>query len=278
MPTKAAIQRARDRLAVAFWGDETSGGLNAVRNLIHEALETAPTEPPPPPPVDPSPPPKPVHDSFGGTYTGHDLAFDLYDNGYCGPHSQHAFLAPKPGQVQLYSFVAPLSEGEQPQVMIDDGEHEQVLSMHEVRALFNDGDEGMAWVAFMEALAHYLYIAVYTPTGGDTLPDGTRFVALGLGHIDPTSVTRGGVKTGGVICRGGMSGLEALAQWEPSHTHLTVYRTGQLSPNGDYDGVWAARYFGFDPLVVPVPGPTEYLSGQFFRGRVRTDWERSCGT
>jgi hypothetical protein len=234
--------------------------LQSVSTLAGRAL--ALVEPPPVPvpvpvPVPPTPKP-PTTDSFGGSYGyGHDPAFDLYPNGEDGPHFGTPLYCPVDGTVERYSIMVGANGWLQMTRHGDNG----------VGIVLNDAD-WFAHYSTRQALiaASPMFIAVMTPNA-PVVVNGQRIVRFWFGHVQDGFAT-GQRKAKELLALTGNSGLASLPG-EASHVHCAASSTGALSPNGDLPGILMAKWLGFNPRITRVPGPSDYATGKFFRGKLR---------
>lgn len=238
------------RLLDADW---PAGTIETADAALDAALGGLPPPPPPPPP-----PPAKVQ-GFGGTYdASHGYAFDWYPNGENGPHYDYEVLCPVDGTVEKYAITV--------------GASGQIHLQHHIPYT-----RGLKLLEPPDFLAHYaaradmiaaspMYIAVFTPTQPVTI-DGQRVVRVWYGHVQngfPTGRRQKGDRL--ALC--GNSGIASLPG-EASHIHCCASGTGNLTPNGDLPGILAVKLLGRNPRVDYVPGPQQYMTGQWFRGKRR---------
>lgn len=226
----------------------------------------------PPPPVDPPVEPPPT--GLGGvavSYSGHAPARDLY-LGYTdeqikwGRHDSLPIHAPVAGTVTRYAIGTPLSDA-------------TALGLEYTANLFALAD---GWVCSLpvdqlHALGQTMYIAVLVY---DT-PIQTSYGLVRAdwaGHVR-SNVKTGRVASGEVYAEVGASGIQFEQAGVPharaAHIHAAASSTGQLSPNGDVNGMAFAEVRGWKPLTWlgdVGPGPQDYLSGQFCAGRKLADF------
>jgi hypothetical protein len=203
-------------------------------------------------------------DSFGGTYgPEHGLAFDLYPNGEDGPHKGYVFKCPAAGKVSRYSF-GPGPLGSLRCYAETDGYVSVAMDVgYLAGALLNDEQ----WDA-IQTLGTYMHIAVLQY---DVPQDGVR--AIWIGHVRDGFVT-GHREKGQDFCVCWNSGVE-FPGCDASHGHVCGTSSGVLSPNGDVPGEPVARQLGFNPRVGYVPGPQQYATGNWDKGKPkasRTSW------
>ncbi len=283
MPTKQDIYDLLDEVhrivtdaQDSGWSDApTQSALGSIKDycnqigaLVHELA----VDPTPAPPPDPPPAPMTIL-GYYGTYSGHGLAEDCYlgftpEQASWGPHHGIDVLAPKPGRVEVYQFGTPLQLP-----LAADPEY---AANH--AALF-DG-----WTCIAPSFprsaglivgAQTMFVGVYIPDGGITLDDGSHAVSLGFGHIRG-DVAVGRVDTGQRMFTSHDSGIRFENNGitaRAAHIHLTIFRTGALSPNGDVDGRLALRALGWEcQRLGSVPGPSDYMGGGWLAGRPKRDW------
>jgi hypothetical protein len=208
-------------------------------------------------------PEPPTTDSFGGTYGGseHGLAFDHYPGGEDGPHYGTAYHCPAAGIVSRYSF--------------GPGPLDVQKEVGGTVRVFSQADAASTVAAMLApqqldaitALGTMMHIAVLTFDQSQQTPGGALARAIWIGHVQDGFPT-GRRAAGNLFAVCGRSGIE-FAGCDASHGHLCGTATGQLSPNGDIPGVEVARLLGFNPRVTTVPGPQEYMTGQYDRGKPR---------
>jgi hypothetical protein len=102
--------------------------------------------------------------------------------------------------------------------------------------------------------------------------------ALWFGHVAP-DVKTGRVEKGDTFARSFDSGIRFENNGVPlaraAHDHTCASTTGQLSPNGDVDGLAAAEVMGWTPVIFlgnGGPGPSQYQAGAYTAGRLRSDF------
>jgi hypothetical protein len=258
--TKAIYQQSMAKIM-----DRDIGPIKDVADQIEELLGKAEG------PVDPPPPPPTQYDSFGGSYPGHDPAFDHYPNGESGPHGGHIYRCPVAGTVERYSFATPLQG--KAWVIIHQTQSVGRVATWEVDA--HSTETNGEWVplvteaeqAIMRTLGTQMHIAVFRPAQPLTLENGQQCRALWIGHVAAGFAT--GQRAKGdpfAVCAN--SGVE-FPTCDASHGHVCGSADGGLSPNGNVPGLLVARALGYRPRVTQVPGPNEYASGGWDRGKRR---------
>jgi hypothetical protein len=101
--------------------------------------------------------------------------------------------------------------------------------------------------------------------------------AMWFGHVHP-NVRIGPVAEGDQFGESYDSGIRFEDAGYPnaraSHNHACASATGQLSPNGDMDGLAACEAMGWlvDYLGPIGPGPNHYMTNQYTAGRARSDF------
>jgi hypothetical protein len=105
--------------------------------------------------------------------------------------------------------------------------------------------------------------------------------AIWFGHVKP-GVKTGRVAAGETFGYSYDSGIRFENNGVPnaraSHVHACASATGQLSPNGDVDGLVAAELMGWTPITwvgSNGPGPQQYQSGAYCAGRPLADFRNS---
>jgi hypothetical protein len=263
MEAQRIVDRVRftDRDLGGYVPEQAWSDLGAVSDYIAQ-VRAMPLVAPPAPTPDPPTPKPPTTDSFGGTYdASHGYAFDLYPNGEDGPHYGVPLVCPVDGTVERYSIMV--------------GASGKLEYRHEYGQ--DPGAVTNVLPALPDFLAHYadrqdliaaspMFIAVMTPTSPVVI-NGQRLVRFWFGHVQDGFAT-GPRKAGDRLAYCGNSGIASLPG-EASHVHCCASTTGTLSPNGDAPGELAARWLGFNPRVTYVPGPQQYATGQWFRGKKR---------
>lgn len=257
-PRKGELRRIRTAYAGAF---------NRLADVYY-------AEPGPEPEPDPAPQPAPaaVLSGFGGTYSGHGLARDCYlgtdpEMVAWGPHHGIDLLAPAPGRVELYQFGTPLAGA-----AASDREYQQ---RH--HALF----DGWVCSAQRDVMmggrlfgAQTMFVAVYWPDDPRRVGNGQVYRAAGAGHCR-SDVPVGRVNAGDRWATTWDSGVRFEGQGlqvRAAHVHLTGF-TGQLSPNGDIDGLLVAEDLGLQVRNVGIiAGPNDYLAGSWIAGRPKREW------
>lgn len=255
-------------------------------------------EPPPPPAPGPapSPPPAPAPTvrAFAVSYAGHDPARDVYpgldpDQVEWGPHHGIPLVAPAAGTVQAYQFPTPLAVYQ----AMDPAAR---LVARQLFAAWRCFAPALAeactvqsapvpvsdqwWVCSDQAVQPYqtMYVAVYVPDAPIALGGGAPLRLLLFGHVRP-DIRTGAVQRGDVFATVWDSGIHFEAQGIPAraaHVHCAASTTGQVSANGDVDGLLAAAALGWTvQWRGQGPGPNEYLSGQWAAGRLRVEFERA---
>jgi hypothetical protein len=246
--------------------------LGQARDLLGSGPGPKPGPGPEPPPG-PGPEPSPGTDSFGGSYgPEHDPAFDLYPNGEEGPHRGHVFRCPTRGRVEKYSVISPLGSGPDAPLRVwwepGDGTGRE-LPAAEQRGVVYDLEQERA----LRLLGTQLHIAVFWPEQPLPLPDGRTLRVLWIGHVR-SDVPVGPREAGDPLAVCWNSGIEFAVvnprtgqPIDASHGHVAGSATGRLSPNGDVPGLWVAQLLGYRPRVTRVPGPADYASGRWDRGK-----------
>lgn len=213
---------------------------------------------PPPPP----PPPVATMDSFGGTYdASHGMAFDLYPNGEDGPHPGFAFFCPAECIVERYAFQIGVAGKLEVHHHTGSYAGKAINRNGELDELLRYYSDPMNLLA-----AGPMIISVATPNVPVTI-NGYRAVRFWYGHVQD-GFGLGRRLNGDMLFRCGTSGLESLPG-EPGHVHCCASATGQLTPNGDLPGIIAAKWVGRNPRVTWVPGPQQYMTGRYYRGKAR---------
>jgi hypothetical protein len=102
--------------------------------------------------------------------------------------------------------------------------------------------------------------------------------ALWFGHVAP-DVKTGRVEKGDTFARSFDSGIRFENNGVPlaraAHIHACASTTGQLTPNGDVDGLACAEVMGWTPVTFlgnGGPGPSQYQGGAYTAGRHRSDF------
>jgi hypothetical protein len=270
---QAAMTEICDHLAGPI-DDEANLGL-AISHLLLDTPEP-PSPPEPPPPVN-------THlVAFAGTYPNHGWARDCYigqdDNQKLwGPHHGIELLAPCPGRVEAYSFQTPLNLpaegfGAEYARRRDDLFENWVC----IAPLPYTGD-----AVSEEEIARFfelqnMFVSVFWPDTPLVARDGRLVHALWGGHCK-SDIPVGRVDTGQRFLTSWDTGIRFERNGvtaRAAHVHLCGSTTGALSPNGDIDGFLIAELLGLDVQDIgTVPGPDDYMTGQFIAGRHLTDWK-----
>ncbi len=216
------------------------------------------------------PPPDPTPTAITGvavTYAGHDPARDCY-LGYSeeqvawGVHWGIPFIAPADGFVTVYSFPTPISTAA--------AADPAYMAAH--AALF-----GGAFLCGMDraqliATGQTMYFVLFVPHAPIA---GLK--AMWFGHARGNAKV-GAVKQGEWFGESGDSGIRFETAGVPnaraSHVHCCASTSGQLTMNGDTDGLRAAAAMGWKVEFIGSngPGPQQYQGGQFCAGRLLSDF------
>ena len=258
---RALVTEARANIRIvradpnAVWPPNT---LETAESLLTQALADAPATT--------------ALDGVAVTYGGHGFARDAYlghtdEEVAWGPHDSWPLIAPSDGRVELYDFGTPLFGA----AAMDP---EYVQRHHD---LF-DG-----WVCIVPpdpsrpGFGQTMHVAVFWPSQA-IQTSGGRLTALWFGHVRG-NVRTGAVNKGDTFAETGASGIQferaGVATARAAHAHVCASTTGQLSPNGDVDGMlaceamgWQVRFIGNDG-----PGPDQYKTGAYCAGRLLADFQ-----
>lgn len=252
----------------------------------------SPAPGPEPSPV-PAPPPSPPPGirAFAVSYSGHDPARDVYpgldlDQVEWGPHHGVALTAPTAGTVQAYQFPTPLSvyQAMDPAARLIARQLwcgwscclptlADACRTHTVDLPLSD----QWWVYDTVQPYQTMYVAVFVPDAPLVI-SGKTVRLLVYGHVR-NDIRTGRVTRGEQFATVWDSGIrfEAVGvQARAAHVHCAASTTGQVSANGDVDGLLAATALGWTvEWRGQGPGPNEYMSGQWVAGRRRSDFERA---
>lgn len=254
--------------AIKYLGDDINLVIQSFEGVVVEAGKIVP--PPPPPPT---------VKAIGGvsfTYAQHDPARDCYlgydDNQIqWGPHHGIPLIAPADGVVTLYTFPTPLSilevEDEEYQATWHTLFDDQPCMIREADILGVDGE-----VHVLQTM----YFLVYKPNSPIRTSRGT-VVASWFGHVDGQQIKTGAVKKGEQFGRAWDSGIRfesgGVVNARAAHVHCCASATGNLTMNGDIDGLAAAEMMGWSVRHLGTgPGPNDYFLGKHTAGRHTSDF------
>lgn len=242
-------------------------------------------EPGPAPGPTPEPEPAPEPSRLRGvavTYSTHGLARDCYlglteDEIAWGPHDGWPLIAPCDGTVTLYQFGTPL-----PALATRLARDPEYAAQH--AALFDgwvciappfvDAEQNLTWLA---GAGQTMNVLVFVPVA----PISTSYGlvrALWHGHVRNACQT-GRMPKGDQFGLVGASGIQferiGVSKARAAHSHACASATGQLSPNGDLDGMACAEAMEWDVTFLGNgPGPNEYMGGGICAGRELSDFEQ----
>lgn len=264
----------RDRLDVARY-DLRATDVDAAFSYVGEAsrlltlvIDAQPIDPPPPLPTPPA-----IH-GVAVTYAKHDPARDCY-LGYTdaqvawGPHHGIPFIAPCDGVVSLYRFPTPLPAS----TLGLHNQHKDYLAyLGQHQAIFGGPFRCSMTEADLVATGQTLYFVLFAPNA-----PLAGLKALWFGHARGNA-RLGPVKIGDWFGESWDSGIRFEAGGVPdaraAHVHCCASTTGQLTMNGDVDGLRAAAAMGWHVEFIGSngPGPDQYYTGAYTAGRLRTDF------
>ena len=240
------------------------------------------------------------------TYQGHGQARDIYlgrtdEEVQWGPHDSWPLLAPSDGRVELYDSSTPLPGAAVGAAAPEDADPEYLARR---KALFDgwvcrvpaescpptsvppasyspervprEGVPPAAAITPAAGVGQTMHVAVFWP---DQLlqTSGGGLRAIWFGHVRG-NVRTGRVRRGDQFAETGASGIQferaGVSTARAAHAHACASATGQLSPNGDVDGLLACEAMGWRVQFIGSngPGPTQYQTGLYCAGRLLTDF------
>lgn len=250
--------------------------LGSIRDYMAQVRGLLPVDPPITPP---DPPPAAILQGFGGSYSGHDPARDIYlgtdpEMAAWGVHWGHPVLAPAAGTVTVYTFPTPLSAHRglgMPSASVDAAASAQYDQNH--ADLFRGISTGSGCYAY--GLGQTMYFALLTFDTPQRLSNGQQVRAIWAGHVRG-DIPAGRVAAGDRWATSWDSGVRfesAGLQVRASHVHTCGTVSGALTMNGEVDGFLVAELLGWQVQNVgTVPGPDAYLTGQYIAGKPKSAW------